>query len=84
MLATAAAEYVDYEKLLWIPGGKKIFIPSHSINMGEIVALEYERILPKIRVLFERDDIFYKLITKGHTTVNYEQMKIPLIYNGGE
>lgn len=27
LLATAAAEYVDYEKLLWIPGEKKIFIP---------------------------------------------------------
>lgn len=28
LLASAAAEYVDYEKLLWVPGEKKIFLPS--------------------------------------------------------
>jgi hypothetical protein len=27
LLASASAEFIDYEKLLWVPGEKKIFLP---------------------------------------------------------
>jgi hypothetical protein len=30
LLMTPAATFVDYEKLLWMPGEKKIFIPAGS------------------------------------------------------
>jgi len=28
LLMTPAATFIDYEKLLWVPGEKKIFVPS--------------------------------------------------------
>ena len=58
---------LDLDRLLWVPGEKTIFIPS-EIHMGmttsQIVMIELERILPKIRTLFEKDDIFYSVITR--------------------
>lgn len=32
LLSSPAAQYVDYEKLLWIPGEKKIFLPSDPLG----------------------------------------------------
>jgi len=57
---------LDVDKLLWVPGQKTIFLPSVDIihpSISEIVALELERMLPKIKNLFERDDAFYKRIS---------------------
>lgn len=53
----------DLDKLLWVPGAKTIFLPSPSISYSDIVALEMERILPHLRNIFDRDDLFYKLIS---------------------
>lgn len=58
---------LDLDKLLWLPGQKKIFIPTEAeaaLSMSQIIALEYERILPHIRDLFERDDTFYRILNK--------------------
>ena len=76
-LGLLAAFTVDPEKLLWIPGEKKIFIPSGKkySNYEDILAIELERLfLPhqwfipmrhKVIILFERDDTFYKVLTTG-------------------
>lgn len=60
---------LDVDKLLWIPEQKTIFLPSeiswiHKPSTSEILALELKRIMPKLKELFERDDMFYKLINK--------------------
>jgi hypothetical protein len=55
------AQELDIERLLWVPGEKTIFLPTNpTISLSQIVATEIERMLPKIRTLFERDDIFYR------------------------
>lgn len=64
---------LDVDKLLWIPGQKKIFLPPlprlNILSNVEIVAMELERILPHMKSLFERDDIFYRTIS---------EMRLPL------
>lgn len=46
---------------------------------AQAVALELERVIPKIRVLFERDDKFYANIKKRDVeTISNRQMRIPL------
>lgn len=35
-----------------------------AVVESQVVALELERVIPKIRVLFERDDKFYATIQK--------------------
>lgn len=71
---------LDIDRLLWVPGQRTIFLPSlHRLTTSEIVALEIERILPHLRVLFERDDTFYKLIeTHEKTKISSRDMRIPL------
>lgn len=45
----------------------------------QVAALELERVLPKIRVLFERDDKFYANIKKRDVEkISNRQMRIPL------
>ena len=52
---------LDLDRLLWVPGEKTIFLPTNpTISLSQIVAIELERILPKIVTLFERDDMFYR------------------------
>jgi hypothetical protein len=57
---------MDLDKLLWVPGSKKIFLPpvGKTFNMSDIVAVELERIIPAMRALFERDDVFYAELHK--------------------
>lgn len=46
---------------------------------SEVVALELERVIPKVRVLFERDDKFFSTIEKRDVEkVSNRQMRIPL------
>lgn len=63
-LAASGVAYhtLDLDRLLWIPGEKKIFIPSntHRLTLSEIVAAEWARVLPHVRYLFDRDDTFYR------------------------
>jgi hypothetical protein len=45
----------------------------------QVAALELERVLPKIRVLFERDDKFYSNIKKRDVEkISNRQMRVPL------
>lgn len=74
---------LDIEKLLWVPGQKKIFLPApkHIVSLNEIVDIEIRRVLPQLRQLFERDDIFYRTLSSGHYTISGkdgENLKIPL------
>lgn len=56
---------LDIDRLLWVAGEKTIFIPSTKrITLEQIVALELDRIAPKIATLFERSDFFYKCLTE--------------------
>jgi hypothetical protein len=53
---------LDIDRLPWVPGEKSIFIPSATkiVTESDIVAIEIERVLPYIRAMFERDDIFWR------------------------
>lgn len=74
-----ATHDLDIDRLLWVPGEKKIFLPSPGMSISEIVALEFERIIPKIRTLFDRDDYFYALIKKQEKLIiEGREMRVPL------
>lgn len=79
-------QQLDIDRLLRIPGQKTIFLPIiHRLTESQIVALELERILPKIRTLFERDDIFYKAIkSRNIEKISSRLMSIPLIIKPGD
>lgn len=62
LIATPIAAHLDVEKLLWIPGEKTIFLPSKALSLSEITEIEIIRIMPKLRSLFERDNLFYRLL----------------------
>ena len=50
-----------------------------AVVEAQVTALELERVIPKIRVLFERDDFFYANIKKRDVEViSNRQMRIPL------
>jgi len=59
---------IDVDQLLWVPGKKKIFLPSSPIRSGvsyaQIIDLELQRVIPHIQALFERDDTFYRILSK--------------------
>ena len=65
---------------------KKIFIPSgKSLYYSQIIAEEYARMLPNIRHLFERDDIFYRAIAnRSVAIISSRKMEIPLIIDPSE
>ena len=50
-----------------------------AVTESQVAALELERVLPKIRILFERDDKFYAHIKKREVEkISNRQMRIPL------
>lgn len=50
-----------------------------AVNEQQVVALELERVLPRVQKVFERDDKFYANIKKRDVEViSYRQMRIPL------
>lgn len=50
-----------------------------AVVESQVTALELERVIPKIRVLFERDDRFYANIKKRDVEViSSRQMRVPL------
>ena len=50
-----------------------------ALNEAQMTALELERVIPKIRVLFEREDRFYSNIKKREVEkVSNRQMRVPL------
>ena len=86
ILSGAAGLALDPEKLLWVPGQKTIFIPSGKIlTYSQIVSMEYARIIPHLNNVFERDDMFYKVIKSTKiTNISLREMRIPLIIRPGE
>ena len=76
LLQTPLTLTIDYEKLLWIPGEKTIFIPSGRLTELQIVQAELERILPYARALFDMDDAFY--------SASSENIRIPLTLQPGK
>lgn len=74
-----ASHELDIDKLLWVPGEKKIFLPPEGVSISDIVAVEMERMLPKIQHLFERDDYFYAVLTKQRKVIlEGSEMRVPL------
>ncbi len=60
-----AGHNLDIDRLLWIPGEKKIFLPSkEGLSYSQIVDAEMHRILPKLASIFESDSVFYTLLNK--------------------
>jgi hypothetical protein len=50
-----------------------------AVVEAQVAALELERVIPKIRVLFERDDKFYSNIKKRDVEkISNRQMRVPL------
>ena len=87
LVAGLATTVIDPEKLLWVPGEKKIFILNgiRRPTEAEILALEWERVIPQIRNLFERDSYFYSQIAKRDVEkISDRSMRIPLIIKPGE
>lgn len=82
---------LDLDRLLWIPGQKKIFLPQQGVSISELVAVELERVavelermIPKLRELFERDDYFYRVLQKQDALIMASEMKkmrVPLHTN---
>ncbi len=86
-LASAVSETINVEKLLWIPGTKTIFLPTKFkiLTESQIVAMEIERLGPKIKSLFERDSVFCKILENRKVPViSSREMRIPLIIEPGK
>lgn len=50
-----------------------------AVVESQVAALELERVIPKIRTLFERDDMFYSNIKKRDVEkISNRQMRVPL------
>ena len=50
-----------------------------AVVESQVAGLELERVIPKIRVLFERDDKFYACIKKRDVEkISNRQMRVPL------
>jgi len=50
-----------------------------AVNESQVVALELEKVLPKVKQLFEQDDKFYSNIkSKNVEKISYRQMRVPL------
>lgn len=50
-----------------------------AVREADVAALELERVLPKVRTVFERDDKFYAVIAKRPAEkISNRQMRIPL------
>lgn len=50
-----------------------------AVNNADVVALELEKVLPQIRILYESDDYFYGNIKKANVEkISNRQMRVPL------
>lgn len=50
-----------------------------AVTESQVVALELEKVIPKVQTVFEREDKFYANIKKRNVeVVSYRQMRIPL------
>jgi len=75
---------LDPERLLWTPGAKKIFLPTPGLSESQILAMEIERLFPKLHELFNRDDMFFKNIkSRKVTVISNTEMRVPFIIKPG-
>lgn len=84
LLASGAAAYeLDLDRLLWMPGQKTIFIPpdSQTMSLSQIVAIEIERMIPKVRSMFERDNKFYHAMVSELKFTTEITTKVPISYD---
>lgn len=86
-MGSAVAHTLDIDKLLWVPGQKTIFLPPINeyskiigLTHSQIIAMELERITPHIKSLFERDDMFYRVLSNHVINVDcgIEPIELPL------
>lgn len=63
LLTAPIAATLDVEKLLWVPS-PIITVPAlPTLSIGEIVALEWEKVIKRCSIdLFNRDDVFFKMV----------------------
>lgn len=81
--AAIAGLAIDPEELLWVPSRSRIFVPGIArLSTSQIVAAEMERILPHVRTLFQRDDLFYRSLGRA-PVVSSREIRIPLIIEPG-
>ena len=84
LVSGVVAPMIDPEQLLWTPNRKTYFVLDgvtgrSGITYSEIVAAEYARVMPRVRALFERDDMFYANIAKRDVeVVSTREIRIPL------
>jgi hypothetical protein len=85
LLSTPLAATIDFEQLLWTP--KPIITvpgPVKLASLSEIVAIELERMQPLVKNIFERDDTFYQMISRGKViNAPMGEMRVPLILKPG-
>src|SRR5262245_23926245 len=84
IVSGAAGLELDLDRLLWEPNKVTYFLPTerpwiYRPTTSQIVALELERILPKIQQLFEQDDLFYRAIRSREVEkISSRPMRVPL------
>lgn len=83
LLSLPIAATLDVEKLLWIP---KPIITIPGLTVSQITAIKLNRLLPKLKYLFDRDDTFYTLLSKDRTEIVSpdRRFRIPLIIELGK
>lgn len=76
---------LDIDRMLWVPGAKKILLPSKlGLSTAQIISSEMERIIPTIHTLFEKDDMFYQTIGRRSVISPERSIRVPLIIRPGE
>lgn len=79
LLVTGASGYaLDVDKLLWIPGQRKFFLPSKKVLTAlQVLVAELERVIPRIQTIFEMDDKFYETFkSNGEIRISSRKMSI--------
>lgn len=58
---------LDIDRLLWVPGEKKFFIPTGNLaqEFNRLIDLQVQRNLTELLQLFERDYRFFTMINDG-------------------
>lgn len=83
--STASLYALDLDKLLWVPGGKKIFLPPEQrlIYASEVAMSQWEHTVNIIRELYNKDNLLYKMIV-DNPIYNHEtgKWKTVQIYHG--
>lgn len=86
--STASLYALDLDKLLWVPGGKKIFLPPEQrlIYASEVYMAEFSHMLDTLHEIYNSDNLLYKIITDNpeykHETGMWKTVQIYHGYKG--